>query len=106
MRIAISPRFATRTFENGATTTVFSLAMSIADQLTVARIAAAPVIVVLYVLDFEHHDYWATGLFAAAMATNWFDAWWTLLVALVITWVSGLDCARLTPGLLRSRAPA
>jgi CDP-diacylglycerol---glycerol-3-phosphate 3-phosphatidyltransferase len=177
-----------------------------ADQLTVARIAAAPVIVVLYVVDFSGHDYWATGLFAAAMATDWFDgwlarrtgrtsamgslldpvadkvlvlavlivlvdrgvfvgwmvaaivareflvsglrlaalergvvvsardlgklktwtqslaaivgglaaagawreefAWWTLLAALILTWVSGLDYARVAPRLLRSRATA
>jgi CDP-diacylglycerol--glycerol-3-phosphate 3-phosphatidyltransferase len=177
-----------------------------ADQLTVARMLAAPVIVALYVVDFSGHDYWATGLFAAAMATDWFDgrlarrsgrtsamgslldpvadkvlvlavlivlvdrgvftgwivaaivareffvsglrlaalergvvlsardlgkiktgaqsvaaivgglaaagfwsddvAWWALLAALVITWVSGLDYARVAPGLLRSRATA
>jgi CDP-diacylglycerol--glycerol-3-phosphate 3-phosphatidyltransferase len=29
--------------------------------------------VLLYVLDFQHDDYWATVLFAAAMATDWFD---------------------------------
>jgi hypothetical protein len=29
-------------------------------------------------------------------------AWWALLVALVLTWLSGLDCARVAPGLLRS----
>jgi CDP-diacylglycerol---glycerol-3-phosphate 3-phosphatidyltransferase len=180
--------------------------MSLADQLTVARIAAAPLIVLLYVVDFPNHDYWATALFAVAMATDWFDgrlarrsgrtsamgslldpiadkvlvlsvlivlvgrgvfpgwmvaaivareflvsglrlaalergvvlgardlgklktwtqslaavagglaaagawddsvAWWTLLAALVITWVSGLDYARVAPRLLRSRAPA
>ena len=180
--------------------------MSLADQLTVARIAAAPLIVLLYVVDFEGHDYWATGLFVVAMATDWFDgriarrsgrtsamgslldpvadkvlvlavlivlvdrgvfagwmvaaivareflisglrlaalergvvlgardlgklktwaqsvaavlgglaaagalrdeiAWWALLVALVITWVSGLDYARAAPRLLRSRAAA
>ena len=91
-----------------------------ADQLTVARMLAAPVIVALYVVDFSGHDYWATGLFAVAMATDWFDgwlarrsgpwsddvAWWAPLAALVITWVSGLDYARVAPGLLRSRAPA
>jgi CDP-diacylglycerol--glycerol-3-phosphate 3-phosphatidyltransferase len=187
-------------------TPVFSLAMSLADQLTVARIAAAPLIVLLYVVDFQNHDYWATVLFAAAMATDWFDgrlarrsgrtsamgslldpvadkvlvlsvlivlvgrgvfpgwmvaaivareflvtglrlaalergvvlgardlgklktwaqslaaiagglaaagawdddvAWWALLAALVITWVSGLDYARVAPRLLRSRATA
>jgi len=47
--------------------------MSVADQLTVARIRAAPVIVLLYVVDFPNHDYWATALFAVAMATDWLD---------------------------------
>jgi CDP-diacylglycerol--glycerol-3-phosphate 3-phosphatidyltransferase len=180
--------------------------MGPADQLTVARMAAAPLIVALYVVDFSGHIYWATALFAIAMATDWFDgwlarrsgrssamgslldpvadkilvlavlivlvdqgvfagwmvaaivareflvsglrlaalergvvlgardlgklktgtqsvaailggfaaggslddsiAWWALAVALVVTWVSGLDYARLAPRLLRSRAPA
>jgi CDP-diacylglycerol--glycerol-3-phosphate 3-phosphatidyltransferase len=180
--------------------------MGPADQLTVARMAVAPLIVALYVIDFSGHDYWATALFAAAMATDWFDgwiarrsgrasamgslldpvadkllvlavlivlvdrgvftgwmvaaivareflvsglrlaalergvvlaardlgklktwtqslaailggfaaggaldetvAWWALLVALIVTWVSGLDYARLAPRLLRSRAAA
>ena len=180
--------------------------MAPADQLTVARMAAAPVIVALYAIDFTGHDYWATALFAVAMATDWVDgwlarrsgsssamgslldpvadkilvlsvlivllgegvfagwmvaaivareflvsglrlaalergvvlgardlgklktwtqsvaailggfaaggsidesvAWWALVVALVVTWVSGLDYARLAPRLLRSRAPA
>jgi phosphatidylglycerophosphate synthase len=31
--------------------------VSIADQLTVARIAAAPLIVLFYILDFQNHDY-------------------------------------------------
>lgn len=180
--------------------------MAPADQLTVARMAAAPVIVALFALDFEGHAYWATWVFAVAMATDWVDgwlarrsgkpsamgslldpvadkvlvlsvlivladegvfagwmvaaivareflvsglrlaalergvvlgardlgklktwtqsiaailggfaaggslddsvAWWALVVALVVTWVSGLDYARLAPGLLRSRAAA
>jgi CDP-diacylglycerol--glycerol-3-phosphate 3-phosphatidyltransferase len=180
--------------------------MGPADQLTVARMAAAPIIVALFAIDFAGHEYWATALFAVAMATDWFDgwlarrsgsssamgslldpvadkilvlavlivlvdegvfagwmvaaiiareflvsglrlaalergvvlgardlgklktwtqsvaailggfaaggsiddsiAWWALLVALVVTWVSGLDYARLAPRLLRSRAPA
>ena len=180
--------------------------MSLADQLTLARAAAVPLVVVLFVWDFPNHDWWATGVFIAAMSTDWLDgriarrtghtsplgslldpvadkllvltvlivlidqdvfpgwmvaaivareflvsglrlaalergvvlgardlgklktwmqsvaaivgglaaaglwsddvAWWTLLVALVITWVSGLDYARLAPGLLRSRATA
>ena len=180
--------------------------MGAADQLTVARMAAAPVIVALFVVDFSGHEYWATALFAVAMATDWVDgwlarrsgsssamgslldpvadkilvlavlivlvgegifagwmvaaivareflvsglrlaalergvvlgardlgklktwtqsvaailggfaaggaiddsiAWWGLVVALAVTWVSGLDYARLAPRLLRSRAPA
>jgi len=180
--------------------------LGLADQLTVARMALAPVIILLYVVDFSGHDYWATALFAVAMATDWFDgriarrsgrtsavgslldpvadkvlvlsvlivlvdrdiftgwmvaaivareflitglrlaalergvvlgardlgklktwtqsvaalaggfaaagawsdevAWWALLAALVITWVSGLDYARAVPRLLRSRAVA
>jgi CDP-diacylglycerol---glycerol-3-phosphate 3-phosphatidyltransferase len=180
--------------------------MSLADQLTIARAAAVPVVVVLYVWDFSNHDYWATAVFAAAMSTDWFDgriarrrgrtselgslldpvadkllvltvlivligrgvfpgwmvaaivareflvsglrlaalergvvlhardlgklktwsqavaaaigglaaagawsdgvAWWALLIALVLTWISGLDYARVAPGLLRGRAVA
>ncbi len=47
--------------------------MAIADWLTVARAAAVPPVIALFVLDFEGHDYWATGLFCVAMATDWFD---------------------------------
>lgn len=177
--------------------------MAFADQLTVARAVAVPIVVVLFVWSFPGHDYWATGVFVAAMTTDWFDgrvarrsgrasplgslldpvadkllvlstlvvlldqhvfpawmvaaivarevlvsglrqaalergvvisardlaklktwaqaaaaavgglaaagawsdtvAWWCLLVALVLTWVSGLDYARAAPGLLRGR---
>jgi CDP-diacylglycerol--glycerol-3-phosphate 3-phosphatidyltransferase len=42
------------------------------------------------------------GGLAAAGAVDESVAWWALLVALVATWVSGLDYARLAPGLLRS----
>ncbi|HWH54268.1 MAG TPA: CDP-diacylglycerol--glycerol-3-phosphate 3-phosphatidyltransferase [Gaiellaceae bacterium] len=180
--------------------------MGLADQLTVARALAVPVVAVLFVWDFQGHDYWATGLFCLAMSTDWLDgriarsrgrtselgslldpvadkllvltvlivlidqgvfpawmvaaivarellvsglrlaalergvvlhardlgklktwsqaiaaavgglaaagawsdslAWWSLLVALVLTWVSGLDYARVAPGLLRGRAVA
>ena len=178
--------------------------MSLADQLTLARAAAVPLVVALFVWDFPNHNWWATGVFIVAMTTDWFDgrvarsrgrssplgslldpvadkllvltvlivlidegvfkgwmvaaivareflvsglrlaalergvvmhardlgklktwsqataaaiggfaaagawgtdaAWWALLVALVLTWVSGLDYARLAPGLLRGRA--
>jgi CDP-diacylglycerol--glycerol-3-phosphate 3-phosphatidyltransferase len=52
---------------------VFSPPVSFADQLTLARAAAAPLVVVLYAWDFNGHDYWATALFAVAMATDWVD---------------------------------
>src|SRR3954451_5489477 len=180
--------------------------MGLADQLTVARAAAVPVVAGLFLWDFHGHHYWATCRFCLAMSTDrldgriahsrggtsdfcslldpvadkllvltvliiligpgvfpawmvaaivarellvsglrlparqrggvlhardlgklktwsqavaaaigglaaagaWSDsvAWWALLVALVLTWVSGLDYARVAPGLLRGRAVA
>jgi CDP-diacylglycerol---glycerol-3-phosphate 3-phosphatidyltransferase len=180
--------------------------VTIADQLTVARAISVPIVIVLFAVDFGGHNYWATGVFCAAMATDWFDgriarrqgrtsafgslldpvadkllvvaalimlieqgvfpawmvaaivarellisglrlaaiergvvisardlgkwktwsqalavgiggfaaagawddsiAWWALLVALVLTWVSGLDYARVAPRLLRGRPVA
>ncbi len=47
--------------------------MAVADWFTVARAAAAPFVVLLFEWDFHNHDYWATALFAVAMATDWFD---------------------------------
>src|SRR2546423_8759439 len=47
--------------------------MSLADQLTAARAAAVPLVVLLYEWSFRGHDYWATAVFVAAMATDWFD---------------------------------
>jgi CDP-diacylglycerol--glycerol-3-phosphate 3-phosphatidyltransferase len=178
--------------------------MGLADQLTVARAAAVPVVIVLFSVDFSGHNYWATAVFCVAMATDWFDgriarrsgrtsplgslldpvadkllvlatmivlldesvfpawmvalivarellisglrqaaiergvvipardlgklktwaqaiacavgglaaagawsnsvAWWAMLVALILTWVSGLDYARVAPALLRGKA--
>lgn len=180
--------------------------MTLPDQLTVARALALPLVIVLYEWDFPDNEYWATAVFAVAMATDWLDgrlarrsgrtsplgslldpvadkilvlcvlivliekgvfpawmvaaivareflvsglrlaalergvvlhardlgklktwsqavaagvggfaaagawddsvAWWTLLVALVLTWVSGLDYARAAPQLFRRRAVA
>ena len=180
--------------------------MSFADQLTVARAVSVPIVVVLFAVSFPNHDYWATGVFCAAMATDWFDgrvarrtgrsssfgslldpvadkllvmatlivlldqhvfpawmvaaivarellisglrqaavergvviaardlgklktwsqaiaaavgglaaagawghdvAWWALLVALALTWISGLDYARAAPRVLRGRSAA
>jgi len=39
----------------------------------VARAAAVPLVILLFVWDFPGHDYWATAVFAVAMATDWFD---------------------------------
>lgn len=47
--------------------------MSLADQLTVTRALSVPVVILLYVWDFTGHDYWATGVFIAAMTTDWLD---------------------------------
>ncbi len=180
--------------------------MTLPDQLTIARALSVPIVVLLYEWNFSGHDYWATGLFIAAMSTDWLDgqiarrrghtsslgslldpvadkllvmsvlivlidqdvfrgwmvvaivvreflvsglrlaalergvvipardlgklktwsqaiaaavggfaaagawsttvAWWALLVAVVLTWVSGLDYARVAPGLLRKRVVA
>jgi CDP-diacylglycerol--glycerol-3-phosphate 3-phosphatidyltransferase len=42
------------------------------------------------------------GGFAAAGAWSTSPAWWALLAALVLTWLSAADYARVAPGLLRS----
>src|SRR5262249_61161593 len=69
-RTAISPLFATRTLEN--TMRILSR-VTLADQLTVARAASAPVVVFLFAVDFPGHDYWGTLVFSVAMSTDWFD---------------------------------
>src|SRR3954447_974058 len=45
--------------------------MSLPDALTVARAASVPFVVLLYAWNFNGHNYWATALLAAAMATDW-----------------------------------
>ena len=72
---AISPRLATRTLENSVTGRVFSPTVSLPDQLTVARVAAVPIVVLLYAWDFPNHAYWATAVFVVAMATDQIDGW-------------------------------
>ena len=49
--------------------------MSLPDQLTVARVAAVPIVVVLFAWNFPNHDYWATAVFVVAMATDQIDGW-------------------------------
>ena len=47
--------------------------LTAADQLTVARAASVPLVVVLYAWSFSGHDYWATAVFCVAMSTDWLD---------------------------------
>ena len=49
--------------------------MTLADQLTVTRIVAVPVVVLLFAVDFSGHAYWATAVFAVAMLTDQVDGW-------------------------------
>ena len=50
--------------------------MHLSDQLTAARALSVPIVVVLFAWDFPGHDYWATAIFALAMATDWLDGWY------------------------------
>jgi CDP-diacylglycerol---glycerol-3-phosphate 3-phosphatidyltransferase len=78
--------------------------------ITGLRQAAIERGVVLAARDLGKLKNWAQALAAAlggfAAAGAWSDrvAWWALLVAVVLTWVSGLDYARSAPALLRGRA--
>ena len=66
----------------------------------------------LHARDLGKLKTWSQALAAAiggyAAAGAWSDtaAWWALLVAVALTWISGLDYARLAPQLFRSRAVA
>jgi CDP-diacylglycerol--glycerol-3-phosphate 3-phosphatidyltransferase len=76
------------------------------------RLAAVERGVVIAARDLGKLKTWSQALAAAiggfAAAGLWSDraAWWALLVAVVLTWVSGLDYARVAPALLRKRAVA
>jgi CDP-diacylglycerol--glycerol-3-phosphate 3-phosphatidyltransferase len=76
------------------------------------RLAALERGVVMHARDLGKLKTWsqataaAVGGFAAAGAWDDRVAWWALLVSLVLTWLSGLDYARVAPGLLRGRAVA
>src|SRR5436190_2168269 len=103
------------TLSNG---TPYSLwRMTLPDQLTVAlvareflvsglRLAALERGVVLGARDLGKLKTWsqaiaaALGGFAAAGAWSTDVAWWALLIAVALTWLSGLDYARIAPGLL------
>jgi len=47
--------------------------MTFADQLTLARAASVPIVLVLFAVPFAGHDYWGTAVFCVAMSTDWFD---------------------------------
>jgi CDP-diacylglycerol--glycerol-3-phosphate 3-phosphatidyltransferase len=76
------------------------------------RLAALERGVVLAARDLGKLKTWAQAIAAAvgglAAAGAWDDtvAWWALLVAFVLTWISGLDYARVAPGIFRGRVPA
>jgi len=76
------------------------------------RLAAVERGVVLHARDLGKLKTWsqavaaAIGGFAAAGAWSTDIAWWALLVALLLTWISGLDYARVAPRLLRGGAVA
>lgn len=71
------------------------------------RMAALERTIVVAARDLGKLKTWAqavavgVGGFAAAGAWSRDVAWWFLLVAVVLTWVSALDYARVTPRLLR-----
>jgi len=75
--------------------------------ITGLRLAALERRVVLHARDLGKLKTWSQAVAAAvggfAAAGAWRDriAWWALLVAVVLTWVSGLDYARLAPQLWR-----
>jgi CDP-diacylglycerol---glycerol-3-phosphate 3-phosphatidyltransferase len=75
--------------------------------ITGLRQAAIERGVVLAARDLGKLKTWAQAIaaglggFAAAGAWSNSVAWWGLLVAVVLTWVSGLDYARSAPGLFR-----
>jgi CDP-diacylglycerol--glycerol-3-phosphate 3-phosphatidyltransferase len=80
--------------------------------VTALRLAALERGVVLHARDLGKLKTWSqavaagVGGFAAAGAWSENVAWWTLLVAVVLTWISGLDYARAAPRLWRGGAPA
>jgi CDP-diacylglycerol--glycerol-3-phosphate 3-phosphatidyltransferase len=77
--------------------------------VTGLRLAALERGVVLQARDLGKLKTWAQavaaalGGFAAAGAWSNRVAWWGLFVAVVLTWVSGLDYARVAPRLWRER---
>jgi CDP-diacylglycerol--glycerol-3-phosphate 3-phosphatidyltransferase len=90
------------------------VAAVVARELLVSglRLAALERGVVLAARDLGKLKTWAQAIAAGvgglAAAGAWDDkvAWWALLVAVVLTWISGLDYARVAPGIFRRRITA
>jgi CDP-diacylglycerol--glycerol-3-phosphate 3-phosphatidyltransferase len=88
------------------------VAAIVARELLISglRLAAIERGVVIAARDLGKLKTWAQALaaalggFAAAGAFDESIGWWALLVALVLTWVSGLDYARVAPRMLRGTA--
>jgi CDP-diacylglycerol--glycerol-3-phosphate 3-phosphatidyltransferase len=87
------------------------VAAIVARELLISGLRQAAVErgVVIAARDLGKLKTWSQAIAAAvgglSAADAWSDtvAWWALLVALVLTWVSGLDYARAAPALLRGR---
>jgi CDP-diacylglycerol--glycerol-3-phosphate 3-phosphatidyltransferase len=88
------------------------VAAIVAREIAVSglRLAAMERGVVLAARDLGKLKTWWQTLAAVAgglaAADVWSDdvAWWTLLVATILTWVSGLDYARVAPRILRGES--
>ena len=88
------------------------VAVILAREIAVSglRLAAIERGVVMGARDLGKLKAWAQAVAAAvggfAAAGLWGDdvAWWVLLVAVVLTWVSGLDYARVAPRVLRGES--
>jgi CDP-diacylglycerol--glycerol-3-phosphate 3-phosphatidyltransferase len=88
------------------------VAAIVARELLISglRLAAIERGIVMAARDLGKLKTWSQAVAAAlggfAAAGLWSDAigWWALLVALALTWVSGLDYARIAPRVLRGAA--
>ena len=87
------------------------VALIVAREVAISglRLAAVERGVVMGARDLGKLKTWAQALavgiagFAAADVWSTDLAWWAVLVAMILTWVSGLDYARVAPRLLRGQ---